>query len=212
MADGVLGKQTETGKYEGNDIPGADDESIAYDAAHYKFDCTIGTPTISGPNGTVTFFEEDHSKPPQISDEHGPVTVVKENETLCIIIPWRRVVIQPGTLIIFDWYDVSCLLDSVVMIKERARQPYSQRRETPMKPIKRCETDIPALIFRKVLDLISKGISPSEILKALGGLIAMRGTGGPIDVATVADHRLVVAKLGGKPPKKKGGGKKKDHG
>jgi len=198
MSDGELGKEVEPGKWEKNDIPGAKNDSVAYDDAYFNLTCRpFGDPTITGPNGVVTTFQADNQAP-TTATEYGKAEVFHDGDTICIVIPVTKVVTQTGTTIVYDWYDASCLLSSAVLLKEKSRSQTPQVRKTILKPLKRCETDIPAWLFHKLTGLISSGASPTEIVKLLTGYLASSGlspgsAGGELaSAAGDAEHRLVA--------------------
>lgn len=201
MTDGVLGREEEEGKYVDNIIPGAKSPSPAFDDKYYTIKCfPFGTPKISGPNGFVTYFVHDGTLP--VTDTVPETPVVKvEGDTICVIIPQVQVTTLTGTMIIFEWFDVSCLLDSTTLLKEKGRVKKTVTRKTPAGFLRYCETDYKALIFHKILGLLGSGLSPSDIVKEISKLVAFAPTSPEVGGAVVAsrkeEHKLIIE------PKKK---------
>lgn len=165
MKNGTLGKEVEKGKYEDNDIPGAKDDSEAYDTRHWRVGCSVGTYSETGPHGIVSKFKWD-AKTASESIEYGDPYISVDGNTVCVIIPRYQIVTVQGKVEYFEWYDGCCTLilegDCFTVLKFVREDSVSRKYYTILEPLKRCVTDWEREAIDKLIELIKAGIGMAE--------------------------------------------------
>lgn len=166
MTNGTLGNQTQRGKYEDNDIPGAKDPSEAYDLRYWNVPCSVGEPVSSPIRGIVTFFEWD-ANTAQERIEYGEPQVVVDGATVCVIIPVYQVMTIQGRKSYFEWYDQCCVFlgiegDCVTLLRHVKDENVTQEERNPLRPRRICVTDWDRWAIDKLIELIKAGIGVAE--------------------------------------------------
>lgn len=181
MPDGTLGSKVLdkdgkfTGKYEGNSIPGAEDEDEAWDTRYLKVRCAPGSYSRRGPGGIATYFEPD-TKTAKEKTEYGEAKVDTDDGKICVILPRTKIVTVEGKKVFYNWFDVCCTLvfsDCVTELEFVKEEAATDERRTPLEPLVSCHTDFGEFLLDLLKQLVGKGVSELELKKLLQKFLPM---------------------------------------